>query len=149
MSGLVAAAFGAVWGPAFVGGGITPHDHAELIHRLAGDPAAEPPGSVATSERCGQYRQLEPTAATCVDAAVLHHHHEVVGVRLDAGILGLATLGLYVVTRRRYPHGSGIRMIPEALTPGAAAVLFGVAGGAPLLSGTLPFVFGEPGGAGT
>lgn len=148
VSGLVAVAFALAWGPGFVGAAITPRDHAELIHRLAGDPTAERPGAVATSERCANYRLLEPDAADCSDAAVLHHYRELVGLRADAGILGLLVLGLYAATRRWYPRGSGIRLLPDALTPGAAAVLFGVAGGALLLSGTLPFLFGEPDGAG-
>jgi hypothetical protein len=81
LSGILAAAFGAVRGWEFV----------------AGDPA----GLSYTAERCAQYLRIAPDAATCRAAALIDHYSEVVDQRVVAGVAGALLIAAYLVWRRR------------------------------------------------
>jgi hypothetical protein len=104
LSGLVAARMGAAFGKSFVAG--------------------DAPGVSYSKARCADYFEYEPHAHSCEQAATMHHYGEVVGYRMDAGILGLIILVGYLVYRRRAAFQS---QLPEALTPAVAAAAFGLA----------------------
>ena len=103
-SGVIAAAMNATLGPEFVAGDL--------------------PGNTYTSDRCADLMEYAPTAATCEEAAAIHHADEVVTSRIAAGILGLILFGVWLLVRRRATN--------EALPPGAVssagAAMFGVVG---------------------
>lgn len=130
LSGLLAAAGGSAFGKAFVSG--------------------DGPGVTYTAKRCAEYQQLSP-APTCAQAAVGHHYDEVVGYRLDAGILGLLVLGGWLAVdrpwRRRPRPAYGA--LPDAFAPTVGAALFGAAAAVLLPSGLLDLTFtGTSSGAG-
>jgi len=80
LSGLVAEAFGRLYGAAFVAG--------------------DAPGVTYTADRCADYFEYFPHAKDCADAAALHHWGEVVQSRVAVGVLGaLALLVLWLVRR--------------------------------------------------
>jgi hypothetical protein len=80
VSGLLAEVFGRAFSPNFVSG--------------------DSFGVTYTSERCADYFEYFPNAASCANAAELHHWGEVVETRVAAGILGLLALGVYLLARR-------------------------------------------------
>jgi hypothetical protein len=104
LSGVLAAAMGATFGKSFVSGNA--------------------PGVSYSKARCADYFEYEPQAHSCEQAATLHHYGETVGYRTDAGILGLIILVGYFLYRRR--AGSHPQP-PATLTPGVAAIAFGIA----------------------
>jgi hypothetical protein len=110
-SGALAAGMGAAFGRDFV----------------AGDPA----GITYTAGRCAEFMEYEPHARTCASAAVAHHYGEVVGYRVDAGILGVLILGGVWLARRRW--GSDDLLLPDGFVPIIAVSLFGAAAGLLLL----------------
>lgn len=118
MSGGVAAAMGSLWGKSFVAG--------------------DPHGITYTAARCADFQEYHPRP-TCEQAATAHHFDEVVGYRLDAGVLGLLGLGAYAVARRRRQQ---VRVggLPETFVPTVAAAVFAVGGG-----GLLLMAFGQMG----
>jgi hypothetical protein len=105
LSGLLAEAFGWVFGRTFVAG--------------------DAPGVTYTAERCAQFLSFEPAARSCEDAAIAHHFGEVVGYRVAAGVLGVLVLAGWAVWRRR-TRGRRSR--------GALAPSFGLTVGAALAS---------------
>lgn len=128
VSGGVAAAMGAVAGKPFV--------------------AADAPGVAYTPERCAEYRALVPRAVSCEQAALDHHYDEVVGYRLDAGVLGLLVLaGWWFVCRRRVNSGRGAAL-PATYTALGGAVLFGVAALGMLGLGAMQAAFAHNSGEG-
>jgi hypothetical protein len=128
VSGGVAAAMGAVAGKPFV--------------------AADAPGVAYTPERCAEYRALVPGATSCEQAALDHHYDEVVGYRLDAGVLGVIVLaGWWFVRRRRVSTGR-TTALPATYTAAGGAVLFGVAAFGMLGLGTMQAAFAHNSGEG-
>ncbi|HEY7222096.1 MAG TPA: hypothetical protein VH561_00510 [Micromonosporaceae bacterium] len=83
VSGLVAELFGHLGGAHFVAGDL--------------------PGVTYTPQRCADYFEYFPNAASCAEAAELHHWGEVVDNRVAAGVLGLLALGVYALVRRVGP----------------------------------------------
>jgi len=106
-SGGVAAAMGGIAGKSYVAG--------------------DAPGVTYTPARCAEYQALRPEARSCADAAVAHHFDEVVGYRLDAGVLGVLVLAGWYMARRRRLRADGTVGLPWSYTSIAGAVLFGVA----------------------
>lgn len=96
-SGLIAAAFGSIYGRPFVAG--------------------DPPGVTYTDARCTDLSEYAPGASTCEEAATWHHYGEIVQYRVAAGLLGLVVLGVYALLRRR------IRGEPGVLPPGFEATV--------------------------
>jgi len=126
VSGGLAAAMGGIAGKAYVAG--------------------DAPGVTYTPERCAQFRSFHPEASTCADAAVAHHFDEVVGYRLDAGVLGVVILTGWSVSRRRRLRSDRAAGLPWSYTSIAGAVLFGVAGAGLTAMGVLGSIFsGGPG----
>jgi hypothetical protein len=111
VSGLLAAGMGAAYGKDFV----------------AGDSF----GVTYTKARCAEYLEYEPHAGSCAQAAEAHHYGEVVGYRLDAGVLGLLVLGGAWIVRRRRPDDDVL--LPEGFVPIVAVTLYGAAAGYLLL----------------
>jgi hypothetical protein len=85
LSGLLVEVFGAAFGYAFVAG--------------------DAPGVTYTAQRCAEYHEYAPNAASCAEAAAFHHFGEVAQYREMAGILGLLAL-LALLAARRW---SGLR----------------------------------------
>ncbi len=110
LSGLLAAAMGAVWGRAFV----------------AGDPA----GLTYSAQRCSEYLALAPGATDCRTAALADHYAEVVDQRVVVGLFGVVLLIGYLFWRRR----GGVAP-SRLLLGGAAVVSFGIAGIGQLVTG--------------
>jgi hypothetical protein len=82
-----------------------------------------------SAERCATFRRLEPSATTCGQAAMLHHAHEMVIVRLGAGAVGLvgaAVFGGLTRRRRRQGHRRTDDVLPAPLVPAVAATAFGL-----------------------
>jgi hypothetical protein len=109
-------------------------------HFVAGDPS----GVTYTPERCADYFEYFPNAASCANAAELHHWGEVVEYRVVAGVLGLLGLGAYALARRagwltRPPAG------PLALV---TAAVFGLAGALLTLPTVMEMAFGGRSGVG-
>ena len=108
VSGLLSAVFGAAFGESFVAG--------------------DRPGVGYAAARCAEFREYAPGAATCHEAATVHHYGEIVDDRIAAGLLGLALLAAYLIARRRHltetPH------LPRAFTSTVGVSLFGLAGAA-------------------
>lgn len=130
VSGLVADGAGAAFGKAFVAG--------------------DAPGVTYTAERCVEYHALAPQASTCADAAVSHHFDEVVGYRLDAGVLGLAVLGLWLAIvrpwrRRRGQPLPSYDVLPTGFGATVGATLFGLATATLLPAGLLNLAVGGSG----
>lgn len=128
VSGGVAATMGAVAGKAYVAG--------------------DAPGVTYTPERCAEYHRLRPEAATCADAAVAHHFDEVVGYRLDAGVLGVVILAGWLVARRRRLRAERAAGLPWSYTVIAGSLLFGVAGAGLTGLGAMGSISGARSGAG-
>lgn len=128
MSGGLAAVMGGIAGKAYVAG--------------------DAPGVVYTPQRCAEYRQLQPGAATCADAAVAHHFDEVVGYRLDAGVLGVVILAGWYMARRRRLGTNRTAGLPASYTAIVGAVLFGVAAAGLGVLAVMGSVFGGGSGAG-
>jgi hypothetical protein len=125
-SGLLSAGLGAAFGQSFV----------------AGDPA----GVTYTADRCAEFLEYAPGAATCGAAATTHHYGEIVDYRIAAGILGLILLAAYLLARRRHltetPH------LPAAFIATVGASVFGLAGAAFLALSANLLVLGERAGVG-
>ena len=125
LSGLIAAAFGAIEGKGFVSGDL--------------------PDVTYTAARCADYLEYHPEAGSCRAAATAHHYDEIVTYRLAAGVLGLVALALYVVARRR---GWLDARLPWVLTASVAAGLFGVVGAVLMLASVNYLAAGRDAGAG-
>ena len=108
VSGVVAAAFGAIGGKSFVAG--------------------DPPGVSYTRARCADFFEYAPRAHTCEQAATIHHFGEVVNYRIAAGILGTLLLVGIALVRRRRPRSLAADRLPAAFDETIAAIAFGGAG---------------------
>ncbi len=128
VSGVLAAGLGTAFGKGFIAG--------------------DGPGVTYTAARCADFFEYHPGAADCAAAATAHHFDEVVGYRLDAGVLGALLLGASYVVRRRYRRLGGVRMLPATFIPTAGAALFGAAALFLLGMSTMQIVFGGAVGAG-
>jgi hypothetical protein len=128
VSGGVAAAMGGVAGKAYVAG--------------------DAPGVTYTPERCAEYQRLRPEATTCTGAAVAHHFDEVVGYRLDAGVLGLLIIAGWYVARRRRLQADRTAGLPSSYLYIAGTVLFGAAAAGLTGLGALGSISGGTSGAG-
>jgi hypothetical protein len=116
LSGVVAYAFGRLFGIAFV-----PGDSAGVTY---------------TPERCADFAEYHPEAASCAAAAAAHHFDEVVGYRWPAGLLGLLALAALWVGRRWTPLGGPAWTPPAGMLAAVAVAIFGI-GGLLLLGPTL------------
>ena len=117
VSGVVAAGLGTAFGKGFVAGDL--------------------PDVTYTPTRCADFLEYHPEAGDCESAAAAHHYDEVVVDRLAIGVVGLVILGGWLLVRRRYRHGAGVRVLPHGFTAIAGAALFGVATVALLAQGTI------------
>jgi hypothetical protein len=127
LSGVLAQAFGALWGARFVAGDID--------------------GVTYTAARCADYREYFP-GRSCGGAAALHHFGEVVDYRLGAGILGVLALAAYVVLRRLPPFRGSAWAVPHGPATLVGTTLFGLAAlglGVPALG---QLALGDPTGTG-
>lgn len=115
VSGLLAAALGALFGKQFVAG--------------------DAPGVMYTAERCAEFLRGYPAITDCTQAAIEHHFDETVAYRLAAGVLGLAGLAVTVPIVRRYRRCTRAFVAPRNLTNAAGAALFGFAAAVLLLLG--------------
>ncbi|MFL5736640.1 MAG: hypothetical protein ACJ76P_04805 [Actinomycetota bacterium] len=125
-SGVLSAAFGAAFGQDFVAG--------------------DRPGVSYSAARCADFREYAPGAATCHEAATIHHAGEIVDYRIAAGVLGLGLLAGYLFARRRHltetPH------LPRAFAATIGASVFGLAGAALLAISAELLLLGDPSGVG-
>lgn len=133
VSGLVAWGEGAAFGKPFVSG--------------------DAPGVTYTAQRCAEYHALAPGEPTCARAAVAHHFSEVVGYRLDAGVMGLLALAIWLVAvrawRRPAPSKTTYDVLPAGFAATVGAALFGAAAAITLPGGLMELVFaGRDNGAG-
>ena len=124
-SGVVAQGMGMTFGKRFVAG--------------------DPPGVTYTPQRCADFMEYYPAAASCQDAAVAHHFDEDVQYRLAAGVLGLLVLGGYGALGRRRRRSMTVGLLPEGFVATVGGSLFGVAGAVLLLQGLNQLVLGLPG----
>jgi hypothetical protein len=114
VSGLISEAFGHMFGAAFV----------------AGDAS----GVTYTPDRCADYFEYFPHAASCHAAAALHHWGEVVEYRVAVGVLGLLALGFGLIVRRALagrwalwrPPATSIALVITALAGAGAVGLLGM-----------------------
>ncbi len=121
LSGLLALAMGMVAGKDYVAG--------------------NGPGVTYTAERCGEFLEYFPKASSCEAAAVSHHFEEVVFDRVVVGVLGVLTLGAYLLLKRSLPSSK----LPRVFVPTIGASLFGVAALGLLFIGLMQTMFGTPG----
>jgi hypothetical protein len=103
VSGLVAEAMNAAFGPRFVG--------------------AIPTGA-RLAAACRSWLADNPSAHSCTQAAILETSGDTVRLRLLAGIAGLVMLVAYRLARRYWSDA----VLPEGFVPTVAASLFGLAG---------------------
>jgi hypothetical protein len=104
VSGLVAEAMNAAFGPRFVG--------------------AIPSAARFTAATCRSWLADNPGAHTCTQAAILETSGDAVRLRLLAGIAGLVLLAAYHLARRYWSDP----MLPDGFVPTVAVSLFGLAG---------------------
>lgn len=104
VSGLLAEAMNAAFGPRFVG--------------------AIPSAARFTSATCRSWLADNPSAHTCTQAAILETSGEAVRLRLLAGIAGLVLLAAYHLARRYWSDAA----LPDGFVPTVAVSLFGLAG---------------------
>ncbi|MFN8558401.1 MAG: permease prefix domain 1-containing protein [Dehalococcoidia bacterium] len=118
------------------------------IGRVAGKAAVagDLPGVSYTAERCADFLAYHPEATSCAAAAVAHHFDEVVGNRIDAGVLGLLILAAVAVARWRGGARSSLAAAVDALTAMAGTAVFGTAGAALFALGLLRALGGAGGG---
>jgi hypothetical protein len=125
-SGVLSAAFGAAFGQDFVAG--------------------DRPGVSYSAARCEDFHEYAPGAATCHEAATIHHDGEIVDYRIAAGVLGLGLLAAYLFARRRYltetPH------LPAAFTATIGTSVFALAAAALLGISMELLLLGDPSGVG-
>jgi hypothetical protein len=128
LSGIVAALFGTYFGAGFV----------------AGDGV----GVTYTADRCADYFEYVPNAASCAEAAAVHHLGEVEDSRLTMGVLGLLALLAFFAARRFLrlrgpawtPRWSSVAVVLLALFAVAAATLGGLS--------AMELAFGQTSGVG-
>jgi hypothetical protein len=125
-SGLLAWGAGAAFGKPFVSG--------------------DAPGVTYSAQRCAEFHEYAPAEPTCAKAAVAHHFGEVVGYRVDAGILGLIVLavwlGLVRPWRRRARAATTYDVLPTGFAATVGAALFGAAAVIMLPGGLVELVVG-------
>jgi len=107
-SGLLAELFGHLYGPAFVAG--------------------DAPGVTYTADRCADYFEYFPGAASCAAAAAEHHWGEVVTGRVALGVLGLLALLVLWAARATSRLGSRPWTPPRLAVTVPLAVVFLAAG---------------------
>ena len=87
--------------------------------------AGDAPTVRYTAARCAEYREYEPHARSCEQAATAHHFGEVVEYRVAAGVLGGMVLAGVATLRRRRPNLLAADRLPVAFDETVAATLFG------------------------
>ena len=127
-SGLLAAGMGAAFGEGLVAG--------------------DPPGVTYTPDRCADFAEYHPEAGGCQGAAAAHHFDEVVGYRVDAGVLGLLLLAAWWRLGPRLRRRAAGAALPDGFAATVGASLFGVAAAARLLQGLGELALGRSTGAG-
>jgi hypothetical protein len=108
--------------------------------------SGDPPGFTYTADRCADFAEYAPGAASCEEAATRHHFDEVVTYRGGAGVLGLLLLIAYLWARRRleaHPF-----FLPEGFEATVGATLFGAAAAFLLASSLEQVALGATNGAG-
>lgn len=105
LSGVLAAAFNLVGGRRFVGA--LPHSY-----------------SLAA---CRRFMTLHPSVRSCGAAAILENSHDAVALRVLAGLLGLALVGIAWATRRYLNPDPSFRRMLSAAVSGAATLAFAAA----------------------
>jgi hypothetical protein len=124
-SGLIAEAFGRLYGAGFVAG--------------------DAPGVTYTPDRCADYFEYFPHAASCADAAAQHHWGEVVMSRVAVGVLGALALLVLWLLRRGTGLGGAAWKPPRGTVLLPMAGLFGLAGLGLLALGLLQLASGDRG----
>jgi hypothetical protein len=120
VSGLIAEAFGRLFGYGFVAGDL--------------------PGVTYTPQRCAEYLEYFPKLRSCSEAATLHHFGEIVEYRVAAGVLGLLLLSVYLLLRRRDRDAQFA--LPNGFSATIGTALFGFAAGVLLLKSLNAVVIG-------
>ncbi len=110
ISGLVCEVFGRLFGADFVAG--------------------DAPGVTYTAQRCADYFEYAPNAATCADAAAFHHWGEVVDSRVSAGVLGVLALLVLWLVRRSSQLGRPAWTPPRATVAVPLIAIFALIGAA-------------------
>ncbi|HJP66709.1 MAG TPA: hypothetical protein VKA30_10455 [Actinomycetota bacterium] len=128
VSGVLADGMGMVFGKSFVAG--------------------TRPGYTYPAERCAEYLEYEPGAATCEDAATRHHYGEVVQLREATGVLGLLALGAYWLFRRRWRGLRDPSALPDGFEATVGTAIFGVAAAGLVLIPSPPILLGDSVGTG-
>jgi hypothetical protein len=123
---------------------------AEVLGRAFGAEfvAGDAPGVTYTPQRCADFKEYFPNAATCNAAAALHHWGEVVEYRVALGVLGLLALGLGLAVRRGLAGRWAMWRPPPASTALVTTALAGAVAAGLLGPTLLGIVFGVRDGAG-
>ena len=111
--------------------------------------SGDAPGVTYTASRCADFREYHPEAKTCAGAATAHHYDEVVGYRLDAGILGvLSLIGFAIIRRANRRRYGRARALPDGFTTAIGTALFGLAAAGLLGLSSMSIAFGNSNGQG-
>lgn len=106
LAGVLALTFGQLAGKDFVAG-----DGSSILY---------------TEQRCAEFLQYAPDAASCEEAATEYHFDRVISNRISIGIVGLLALGAArLLRRRRKPED--VPALPYNLVATVATVLFSTA----------------------
>lgn len=120
------------------------------VARLFGENLVAPdaPDAVFTAERCAQLFAMNPDAANCRTASVVHHLDELTFQPMEVGVVALVLLAVFLAARKV----PGLRLLTRlpgpAMVSAVGATVFGGAGVMFLLSGAAMLAWGRTNGVG-